>query len=58
VSDLLKAALIISGAAIIATSIWVYFSPYQTCVRAEHVRGNEMAERTCAAFLSGYNRGK
>jgi len=29
-----KAALIIAGAIIIATTLWIYFSPYQTCLRA------------------------
>ena len=28
-----KAALIVSGAIIIATALWIYFSPLKTCVR-------------------------
>ena len=28
-----KAALIVAGAIIIATALWIYFSPLQTCVR-------------------------
>ena len=31
-----KAALIIAGAIIIATALWIYFSPFQTCMRLEH----------------------
>jgi hypothetical protein len=31
----LKAALIIAGAIIVGISLWMYFSPYQSCVRAE-----------------------
>ena len=29
-----KAALIVTGAIIIATAPWMYFSPYQSCVQA------------------------
>ena len=28
-----KAALIVAGEIIIATALWIYFSPLQTCVR-------------------------
>ena len=28
-----KGALIIGGAIIVATALWIYFSPYQTCLR-------------------------
>jgi hypothetical protein len=34
-NDLVKAATILGAAIVCATAIWVYFSPYQTCVRAE-----------------------
>ena len=33
-SDLLKATVILGAAIVIAVSIWVYFSPYHSCVRA------------------------
>jgi hypothetical protein len=29
-----KMGLLIGGAILIATGVWIYFSPYQTCVRA------------------------
>jgi hypothetical protein len=34
-NDLVKAATILGAAIVCATAIWIYFSPYQTCVRAE-----------------------
>jgi hypothetical protein len=33
-SEQIKAGLIVGVAIIAATGIWVYFSPYQTCLRA------------------------
>ena len=34
-SDNVKVAAIIGGAIIVAVAIWLYFSPYQSCVRAQ-----------------------
>ena len=34
-SDNVKVAAIIGGAIIVSVAIWLYFSPYQSCVRAE-----------------------
>jgi hypothetical protein len=33
-SELVKAALIVGVALLIAVGAWIYFSPYQTCLRA------------------------
>ena len=33
-SDNVKVALILATTAIICLCIWIYFSPFQTCVRA------------------------
>ena len=33
-SGYVKMGLLIGGAITIATSLWIYFSPFQTCVRA------------------------
>ena len=34
-SPQVKAALIIAGAIIVGISLWIFFSPFQTCMRAE-----------------------
>ena len=34
-SPQVKAALIIAGGIIVGISLWMYLSPYQSCVRAE-----------------------
>jgi hypothetical protein len=46
-----KAALIIGAAIIISVALWICFSPYHTCVRAERADGAERAEIACAAAL-------
>lgn len=33
-NDMIKAAFIIGIAIVAATGLWIYFSPYQTCVRS------------------------
>jgi hypothetical protein len=33
-SGYVKMGLLIGGAITIATALWIYFSPFQTCVRA------------------------
>ena len=48
-SDLLKAALVLGVAILIAAAIVMYFSPYQTCMRA--FDGNPAIR--CARALSG-----
>lgn len=51
-SDIVKAAVILGVAVIAAAAIWVYYSPYQTCVRGEYARNNpSAAEIRCAAAL-------
>ena len=56
-SDPVKIALIGAGAAVAAVGLWIHFSPYQQCVRAERAMGSaELAEIRCAAIISGYRR--
>jgi len=41
-SPQVKAALIIAGAIIIATALWIYFSPFQTCVRVRDAQYDDL----------------
>ena len=53
-SPQVKAALIIAGAIIVGISLWIFFSPFQTCMRAG--RGGESTAVTtfaCARVASG-----
>ena len=45
-SDLLKAALILAAAILVATAIVTYFSPYYSCMRA--FEGDQLAGRSIA----------
>jgi hypothetical protein len=49
-SSHVKMGLLIGAAIIIATAMWLYFSPFQTCVRAYVDTGGERrtAEIVCA----------
>lgn len=49
-SDFVKGAMIVAVAIIIATSLWIYFSPYQSCVRAiaDNDPGKPFAHAYCA----------
>jgi hypothetical protein len=40
-SDPIKAALILGGAIIVAVGLWIYFSPYQSCLRNAMARGRD-----------------
>jgi hypothetical protein len=44
--NLIKAALIVSGAILVAVCLWIYFSPYYSCVRA-----GKWSEIQCAAAV-------
>jgi hypothetical protein len=33
-SDIIRAAIILSAGILLATGLWIYFSPYHSCVRA------------------------
>jgi hypothetical protein len=59
-SEQVKSALIIGaaivGAVIGAVSLWIYFSPYQSCLRVLRSQNTENAELRCAVYTSG-NRG-
>ena len=49
-------ALIVAGAIIIATALWIYFSPYQSCVRALRADDRVLTtppEITCTRLLGG-----
>jgi len=50
-SDLVKAALIVAAAIVVAVSIWIYFSPYNSCVR--DLGGNKKAVGYCVKALGG-----
>lgn len=45
-----KLGLIIGGAILLATGLYIYFSPYQSCVRAYDKPGGELV---CARLLGG-----
>ena len=52
--QLSKAALILGTAIVIAVSVWVYFSPYQSCVRGLNDEQNaRRAPYICARALGG-----
>ena len=53
-SPQVKAALIIAGAIIVSTALWIYFSPFQSCVRAEPY--TQISQIRCADLLGGGNR--
>ena len=46
-----KIALIIAGAIIIAVAAYLYFSPYQSCVRG--FEDADTGKRLCARLASG-----
>lgn len=52
-NKIIQAAIIIAGAIIVATAIYVYFSPYQTCKRGLEARGKYNAAYSCARALGG-----
>lgn len=49
-SDPVKVALIIGAVILVATSLYIHFSPFQTCVRAGE------GEFRCALALGGRHR--
>jgi hypothetical protein len=53
-SGYVKMGLLIGGAIIAATAMWIYFSPLQTCIRAAVANGNSqtVAEGYCAGRVS------
>ena len=52
-SDTVKVAAIIGGAIIVAVAMWLYFSPYQSCVRAQLADYARIdMERSSAAMLA------
>ncbi len=50
--DPIKVALIIGAAIIVTVSVWTYFSPYQTCVRAAYGPDIKNPELECARALT------
>lgn len=52
-NKIIQAAIIIAGAIVIATAIYVYFSPYHTCKRGMEAGGNYRAAYLCARALGG-----
>lgn len=57
--DQVKIAVIIGGAIVLATCIYIYFSPYQSCVRAardsntDSEWSDEYIRMRCAEIASG-----
>ena len=43
-SDAVKIALIFSATSIVCLSMWIFFSPFQTCVRGLVGDGDDLAE--------------
>ena len=52
-SDLLKAALVLGAAILVATSIMTCFSPYQSCMRAHSSDDPQIRALVCARLLGG-----
>jgi hypothetical protein len=52
-NDQIKMGLIIAAAILGATALWIYFSPYQTCVRSWKAQGGQNAETHCAYLTGG-----
>jgi hypothetical protein len=50
VDTIIKGALIIAAAIVIAAAMFIYFGPYQSCVR-ELSPGNSYAASTCANLI-------
>lgn len=53
VNDKVKMVLIASAAAVICVGLYLYFSPYQSCVRALEEYKGPAASAICARNLSG-----
>ena len=51
-SDPVKIAMIVAASVIVAVLLWIYFSPYRSCVRAVAEGGQHNPEAYCLA-LSG-----
>lgn len=49
-----KSALIVGAAIVFAVLLYIYFSPYQSCMR--NVQNSSDPAVTCAALLGGYKR--
>ncbi len=52
-NDKVKIAIILAVAIITATAIYVFFSPYQSCVRNYTKTPNNIPEVICARITSG-----
>lgn len=54
-SDTVKVGLIIGAAILVAALLWIYFSPYQSCVRnfTESLGDRGTAARWCALQMKG-----
>ena len=50
-SDLLKAAMALGAAILVATSIMTCFSPYQSCMRAHSSDDPQLRALVCARAL-------
>ena len=59
-NDLVKAALVVGAAIIFSAALLIYFSPYQTCVRAIHDKREAIpsadVQLRCAQMVGGRGR--
>jgi len=53
-SDHVKAATVIAGAIIVAVLLWIYFSPFQSCLRERIAGGDERPAWRCAATIGNH----
>ena len=49
-SDAVKVALIFSATCIVCLSMWIFFSPYQTCVRGVMSGGDDFEDASVACL--------
>ena len=52
-SDLLKATIILAATILLFVCVWIYFSPYHSCVRASSDPTSFRTAVTCARALGG-----
>jgi hypothetical protein len=51
-SDILKAAVLIALGIVVATAIYIYFSPFQSCVREQHRLSRDGYATDAATFCA------
>lgn len=51
-SDILKAAIFIALAIVVATAMYIYFSPFQSCVREQNRMSQDGYVKDAASFCA------